>query len=144
MSDATSLNASAAGDLLLRAQSSLDGDSSAEAMANDFALKEFESSAANEEPSVSLPQNRAVGSDTGELDLRVTVGQTMLSIDNVMQLRRGSIVKLDNAVEQSVQLFANERPVARGKLVEINGQFGVRIEELCHEAVGDEPDVVEQ
>lgn len=65
-----------------------------------------------------------------ELDLRVELGVTQLSLAQIMKLRRGSVVPLDAAITEPVRLYAGEQLVALGEVMVLNEQFCVRVTEL--------------
>ncbi|MEC8557944.1 MAG: FliM/FliN family flagellar motor switch protein [Planctomycetota bacterium] len=65
-----------------------------------------------------------------ELDLRVELGVTQLSLAQIMKLRRGSVVPLDAAITEPVRLYADEQLVALGEVMVLNEQFCVRVTEL--------------
>lgn len=70
-----------------------------------------------------------------ELDLRIQLGQTSLSVTRAMQLRHGSVIPLDETVEQPVDIYVNEHIVARGDILILDGNFCVRVTELVSEKV---------
>ncbi|MEM7473402.1 MAG: FliM/FliN family flagellar motor C-terminal domain-containing protein [Planctomycetota bacterium] len=65
-----------------------------------------------------------------ELDLRVELGATQLSLAQIMKLRRGSVVPLDVAISEPVRLFADEQLIAMGEVMVLNDQFCIRITKL--------------
>ncbi|MHB8968998.1 MAG: flagellar motor switch protein FliN [Pirellulaceae bacterium] len=72
-----------------------------------------------------------------ELDLRIELGRTHMYLEDVLQLRRGSVVPLDKLAGDPVDVFVNGRLVARGEVLVLNDNFCVRIAELIS---GDEGD----
>jgi flagellar motor switch protein FliN len=87
-----------------------------------------------------LPDNGAEGALTGEADLTrltdvtveltVEVGRTHMSLGETMSLGQGSVVTLDRLADKPVDLLVNGRPIARGEVVVIDEQFGLRITEV--------------
>ena len=65
-----------------------------------------------------------------ELDLRIELGRTHMYLEDVLQLRRGSVVPLDKLAGDPVDVFVNGRLVARGEVLVLNDNFCVRISEL--------------
>ena len=65
--------------------------------------------------------------------VRVEVGSVSLSAKEWAQLRAGDVVETGQRVAEPVVLRVAGRPVARGELVEIEGELGVRILEIEHE-----------
>jgi flagellar motor switch protein FliN len=62
--------------------------------------------------------------------LRIELGRTQIYPAEATQLRRGTVVPLDNAAADPVDLYAAGRLVARGEALAIEGRFGVRVTEL--------------
>jgi flagellar motor switch protein FliN/FliY len=69
----------------------------------------------------------------GEVPLRLEVrlGETTLLIRDVLGLGPGSIVTLNKRPDDSVDLVAGERLIARGEIVVVDGELGVRIVEIA-------------
>jgi flagellar motor switch protein FliN/FliY len=65
-----------------------------------------------------------------ELDLRIELGRTHMYLEDVLQLRKGSVVPLDKLAGDPVDIFVNGRLVARGEVLVLNDNFCVRIAEL--------------
>ncbi|MGV3523685.1 MAG: flagellar motor switch phosphatase FliY [Candidatus Sericytochromatia bacterium] len=67
-----------------------------------------------------------------DIPLRLTVelGSTRLKVKSVVDLTKGSIVELDKLAGEPVDLLVNGRLMAKGEVVVINENFGVRITEI--------------
>jgi flagellar motor switch protein FliN/FliY len=65
-----------------------------------------------------------------ELDLRIELGRTHLCPEEVLQLRQGSVVPLDKLAGDPVDIYVNERLVARGEVLVLNDNFCVRVADL--------------
>lgn len=65
-----------------------------------------------------------------ELNLKIELGRTEMSLDDVLKLRRGSVVPLDRHAGEPVDVFANGRLIARGEVVVLDDSFCVRVVEL--------------
>jgi flagellar motor switch protein FliN/FliY len=65
-----------------------------------------------------------------ELDLRVELGRTQMRLEEVLQLRQGSVVTLDKLAGDPVDIFVNGRLIARGEVLVMNDNFCVRVTEL--------------
>jgi flagellar motor switch protein FliN len=64
------------------------------------------------------------------LRLTVELGSATMSVAEILRLGTGSIVELDRAANHPVNLLVNDRPIARGEIVAIEENFGLRITEL--------------
>lgn len=65
-----------------------------------------------------------------DLDLKIELGRTNMLLEDVLKLRRGSIVTLDKLAGDPVDLYANGRLVARGEIMVLNDNFCIRVAEL--------------
>ena len=122
-------------------------DAAAAAMA---AAIEEEKAAATAAPpetsSVELPDFTAEGDEEGEedhgisliqdVDLRVKIelGRTRMLVEDVLALGEGSVVELDKLAGDPVDVFVNERLIARGEVLVLNDNFCVRISEIVSNA----------
>lgn len=61
------------------------------------------------------------------LGLTVELGRAELPIKNVLELTRGSIIELDKVAGEPVELYANGKLIAKGEVVVIEDNFGLRI-----------------
>ena len=64
------------------------------------------------------------------LEVTVELGRTRLLIRDILDLGAGSIIELDKIAGEPVDLFANGLLVARGEVVVIDDNFGVRVTEI--------------
>lgn len=65
-----------------------------------------------------------------ELDLRIELGRTHMPLEDVLKLRKGSVVALDKLAGDPVDVYVNGRLVARGEVLVLNDNFCVRVAEL--------------
>ncbi len=74
----------------------------------------------------SVNQNLNLVMDVN-LGLTVELGRAQLPIKNVLELTRGSIIELDKVAGENVELYANGKLIAKGEVVVIEDNFGLRI-----------------
>ncbi len=67
-----------------------------------------------------------------DVSLKVTVelGRTQMMLRQVLELQHGSVIELDRLAGDPVDIFVNERLIARGEVVVVDDKFGVKITEL--------------
>lgn len=65
-----------------------------------------------------------------ELPVTVRFGSAQMTLGEVMSLHAGSSVEFDRAPEDPVEVLVNDRVVARGEMVMVQGNYGVRITEI--------------
>ncbi len=68
-----------------------------------------------------------------QIPLSVEIGQTELAVREILDLDRGSIVVLDKESEEPMDIRVNGRLIARGEIVVVKENFGVRITEIINE-----------
>lgn len=65
-----------------------------------------------------------------ELPISVSFGRAHLPLKEVMKLTTGSIVELNRTISEPVDIIVNNCVIARGEVVVVEGNFGVRISEV--------------
>ncbi|MEP7244220.1 MAG: flagellar motor switch protein FliN [Gammaproteobacteria bacterium] len=72
------------------------------------------------------------------LDVPVTlsmeVGRTRIPIRNLLQLNQGSVIELDRAAGEPLDVFVNGTLVAHGEVVVVNEKFGIRLTDVISPA----------
>jgi flagellar motor switch protein FliN/FliY len=77
----------------------------------------------------SLPANLELLMDV-PVRLTVELGSCLMPMKEVLQLNAGSIVQLDKLANTPVDLFVNQKQVARGEVVVADDHFALKITEL--------------
>ncbi len=65
-----------------------------------------------------------------ELPLSVALGRATMPVQEVLKITSGSTIELDRNVGDYVELVVQGVVVARGEIVSIKGNYGVRIKEI--------------
>lgn len=72
------------------------------------------------------------------LDVSVTlsmeVGRARIPIRNLLQLNQGSVVELERAAGEPMDVYANGTLVAHGEVVVVNERFGIRLTDVVSPA----------
>ena len=89
-----------------------------------YRLQEFSGTTASSE-NATLDLIRDV-----ELDLKIELGRTNMYLEDVLKLRKGSVVPLDKLAGDPVDIYVNGRLIARGEVLVLNDNFCVRVAEL--------------
>jgi flagellar motor switch protein FliN/FliY len=84
---------------------------------------------------VGVPPTPEAGADLRRLsdvlmELSVEIGRTRMTVGETLQLRAGSIVTLERLAGEPVDLLVNGTPIARGEVVIVDEQFGLRVTEI--------------
>lgn len=75
------------------------------------------------------PHDMALLGDV-ELDLRVELGRTEMTLEEVLRLRSGSVVALDKFVGDPVDIYINGSLIAHGEVLVMNDHFCIRVTKL--------------
>ncbi len=61
------------------------------------------------------------------VDLSVEIGRTRMTVGEALELREGSVITLNRMADEPVDVLVNGTPIARGEVVVIDEQFGLRL-----------------
>ena len=64
------------------------------------------------------------------LEMKIELGRSQMHLDEILKLRRGSVVALDKLAGDPVDIYVNGRLVARGEVLVLNDNFCVRVAQL--------------
>lgn len=93
--------------------------------------------AAYDLPNIASPNSNASEEVAGlsllnDVNLRVKIelGRTHMYVEDVLQLNQDSVIELDKAAGDPVDIFVNDQLIARGEVLVLNENFCVRISEI--------------
>ncbi len=69
------------------------------------------------------------------LNVKIELGRTRMLVEDVLRLGEGSVVELDKLAGDPVDVYVNDRHVARGEVLVLNDNFCVRINEIVSPVV---------
>jgi flagellar motor switch protein FliN/FliY len=87
----------------------------------------------NAVPEIEAPTEKASTFDLlfdVELPVSVSFGRAQVALKDVLKLTTGSIVELNRAMGDPVEVIVNNCVIARGEVVVVEGNFGVRIQQV--------------
>jgi flagellar motor switch protein FliN/FliY len=64
------------------------------------------------------------------MPLSVSFGRAQMPLKDVLKLTTGSILELDRTISEPVEVIVNNCAIARGEVVVVEGNFGVRIQQV--------------
>jgi flagellar motor switch protein FliN/FliY len=64
------------------------------------------------------------------LEISVELGRTKILINELLQLGQGSVVELSKLAGDALEIFANQKLIARGEVVVVNEKYGIRLNEI--------------
>ncbi len=62
--------------------------------------------------------------------ISVVLGRTKMPVSDLLRLDTGTVIELDRQVGEAVEIFINERLVARGEIVLVESKLGVTMTEI--------------
>ena len=65
-----------------------------------------------------------------QLKLTARLGQVEMPVGEIMKLAPGSVIDIDRFADEPIELVVNDRPIARGEIVVVQENFGVKITEI--------------
>ncbi len=81
------------------------------------------------EATATVPANLELLMDV-RVKVTVELGSCQLPMREVLQLNVGSVVKLDKLAQAPVDLYVNQKRIARGEVVVVDESYGIKITEL--------------
>lgn len=73
-----------------------------------------------------------------ELELSAILGETDISLKKVLDITKGTIIELNNKTTDPIKLLANGSEVAKGEVVIIEDNFGLRITNISKNSLSEE------
>ncbi len=110
-------------------------------MLRDEASKPKEEPAASAAPPAAVAAGRAAPMSMDDkklemildipLSLSVEMGRSKMLINDLLQLGQGSVIELTKLVGEPLDVFVNDKLIARGEVVVVNNEkFGIRLTEV--------------
>jgi flagellar motor switch protein FliN/FliY len=89
-------------------------------------LPDFESAGNGQ---TALPAAMSLLRDVS-LNVKIELGRTQMYVEDVLRLNADSLIELDKAAGDPVDIYVNDRHVARGEVLVLNENFCVRVSEI--------------
>ncbi len=103
-------------------------------MADELKLDEFTSTSLVPAPSNGEIEEKTAGDLAPVFDVPVNIsavlGRAHLSVAQLLQLSQGSVLELDRKVGEAIDIYVNNRLVARGEVVVVEDRLGVTMTEI--------------
>ncbi len=113
-------------------QGDIDEEIEAAAPAADVSAVDLDEFIDNSLPAEGTPELEVI------LDIPVTismeVGQTSITIRNLLQLNQGSVIELDRLAGEPLDVLVNGTLIAHGEVVVVNEKFGIRMTDVISPA----------
>ena len=93
----------------------------------------------NDAPAEAAPKHSAVDLEA-VFDVPVTVsavlGKSSMEVSQLLKLGKGTIVELDRKVGEAIDIYVNDRLVARGEVVLVEDRLGITMTEIIKAGSG--------
>ena len=64
------------------------------------------------------------------LNVSVELGKVKMLVNDLLQLGHGSIIELTKSISEPLDIYANNKLIAKGEVVVINDKYGIRLTEV--------------
>lgn len=64
------------------------------------------------------------------VQITVVLGKTSMQVNQLLKLGRGAVIELDKKVGEAIDIFVNNRLVARGEVVVVEDRIGITMTEI--------------
>ena len=64
------------------------------------------------------------------LEITAELGRTRMIINDLLQLGQGSVIELNKLAGEPLEIFVNNKLIARGEVVVVNEKFGIRLTDI--------------
>jgi flagellar motor switch protein FliN/FliY len=120
----------------------LSGQDAADALFNTPELQDFDSgpkaTTSSQESDDFTPLSNGPKSRVEELDavydvpiqISAVLGRAIMPVNQLLKLGRGAIVQLDKRVGEAIEIFVNNKLVARGEVVVVDERLGITMTEI--------------
>jgi flagellar motor switch protein FliN len=66
------------------------------------------------------------------LDVSVELGKVKMLVNDLLQLGHGSIIELTKSISEPLDIYANNRLIAKGEVVVMEEKFGIRVADIIN------------
>ncbi|WP_032113777.1 flagellar motor switch protein FliN [Candidatus Paracaedibacter symbiosus] len=104
----------------------------------DLNLEEFADNAASASQDYHDDDRETLGSKNGEVgavygvpvQVSAVLGRATMPVSQLLKLGRGAVVELDRRVGEAIDIYVNNRLIARGEIVVVDDRLGITMTEI--------------
>lgn len=67
------------------------------------------------------------------IEITAVLGKTQISLKEILELGKGSLIELDTLKDEEVEIYANNKKIAYGQVVILEQNFGIKITSIIDE-----------
>lgn len=97
------------------------------------AVEQVKSASSKKETPKQLDKNLNLILDI-PLKVSVELGRTKMPVNDLLNLTQGSVIELSKIAGEPMEVYVNDKLIARGEAVVINDKFGVRLTDIISPA----------
>ncbi len=64
------------------------------------------------------------------LKISAVLGETKMTVEEVLKLTQGTVIELEKKVGEPVDIFINDKIIAKGEIVIVDGKIGITLTEI--------------
>jgi flagellar motor switch protein FliN/FliY len=105
----------------------------------EFSLEQFETTSLASEVPIEIEEKVATDLATVfdvPVNISAVLGRAHLSVAQLLKLGQGSVLELDRKVGEAIDIYVNNRLVARGEVVIVDDRLGVTMTEIIKDGDG--------
>ena len=105
----------------------------------EFSLDQFETTSLASEVPIEIEDKVATDLATVfdvPVNISAVLGRAHLSVAQLLKLGQGSVLELDRKVGEAIDIYVNNRLVARGEVVIVDDRLGVTMTEIIKDGDG--------
>jgi len=99
-------------------------------MSSDLKLDEFTPTAMPPGPDIEQGAAQLAPVYDVPVNIQAVLGRSNLDVASLLRLSRGSVIELDRKVGEAIDIYVNNRLVARGEVVIVDERLGVTMTEI--------------
>lgn len=101
----------------------------------DVTYNQIDDAAGAREPEQEWPIGEAMASDVSAIydipvQISAVLGRSTMQVSQLLKLGRGAVVELDRKVGEAIDIYVNNRLVARGEVVVVEDKLGITMTEI--------------
>jgi flagellar motor switch protein FliN/FliY len=99
---------------------------------SDLKLDEFQPTPADEAPPEGVERSATDLAAVYDVPVHIqaVLGRSNMEVASLLRLTRGSVIELDRKVGEAIDIYVNNRLVARGEVVVVDERLGVTMTEI--------------
>lgn len=66
------------------------------------------------------------------VEVSVVLGKTKMQLSNLLKLTRGAVVELERTIGEPIDLYVNNKMIAKGEIVVVDNKIGITLTEVLN------------